>query len=315
MQALCIDQPGSFRLVEAERPHAGDNQVVVKIKAATLCNQHDIKVWTGSYQQLAYLEYGVPGFPGHEASGEVVEVGPGVSTIRIGDHVVLSGLGGPPVYQHYVLRDATQVVPFSQSLDFDLLAMSELLGCVHRGVKKIDNWTGKKVLVAGLGPAGLGAGQIIKAYGAEQVIGTDKNKDRLNVARHLSFDRVCDVNEKHYSDFSANFAPDIVYETTGNPDSIALSIQIARQAVVLFGYTEKPFLVDPYPLFDHELSIVGSKWLTASDLAAVVSLVEQGAVDTRRLVTHTLAFSQYPEAIELVQCGKAIKVILKPDED
>jgi NADPH:quinone reductase-like Zn-dependent oxidoreductase len=84
------------------------------------------------YKNFNYLEYGIPGFPGHEGAGVVVEAGSQVKNLQIGDHVVMSGLGGPPLYSEYVTRKADQVALVDTKVPFEHVAMSELFGCVHR---------------------------------------------------------------------------------------------------------------------------------------------------------------------------------------
>jgi len=106
--------------------------------------------------------------------------------------------------------------------------------------------------------------------------------------------------------------PKIVYETTGNATSYRNSVAVATEDVILFGYTEEAVCLDPYPIFDNELTIYGSKWLTIDDLRAVVNLIETGKLRTKPLISEELHFKEYIKAIELIQKGEAIKVVLKP---
>lgn len=106
--------------------------------------------------------------------------------------------------------------------------------------------------------------------------------------------------------------PQIVYETTGNAKSYRVSIAAAKEAVILFGYTESDVCLDPYPIFDNELVIYGSKWLTVEDLQAVVNLIDQGALKTKSFISAELPFEDYGKGIEMIQNGQAIKVVMKP---
>ncbi len=312
MKAILIPQPGKFSLIDLPVPEPDTNQVLVKIESVSLCNQHDIKVWTGGYKKLSYLEYNVPGFPGHEGAGVVVKTGKNFSNIKIGDRVVLSGLGGPPLYQEYVLRDPSEIVKIPDSLDFDSVAMTELLGCVHRGVTKVTNWKDKNVLVTGLGPAGLAAIQIIKAYGAKKIIVSDIIKEKLLFALEYGADKAFNANDPDYIDQLKNENPDIVYETTGNVNSYNISVNVANQAVILFSFTEKQMTLDPYPIFDKELAIYGSKWLTVQDMQKIINLMDAGKIDTKPLISQIFSFKEYEKAIKFLQTGQAIKVIMHP---
>jgi L-iditol 2-dehydrogenase len=312
MKAILIEKPGSFRIIEQPIPQPNDDEIVIQVKAATLCNQHDCKVWTGGYKKLEYLEYGIPGFPGHEAAGKVVKTGFKVQGFTVGDRVVLSGLGGPPLYQEYVTRNSSEVVTFSDELSYEEVAMSELLGCVHRGFEKVKNWTGKTVLVVGLGPAGLGAVQLAKIKGAAKVIGIDLLDNRLSLAKLCGVDLALNATHKNIYKWLKTERPEIVYETTGDNKSYSNSVKIAGESVILFGYSESDIILDPYPIFDKELAILGSKWLAVENLKAVVKLIEDGKLRTRPMISAEFSFENYPKAVEMIQKKKAIKVVLKP---
>jgi L-iditol 2-dehydrogenase len=312
MKALLINKPGDLQIIDVDMPEPANNEVLVKVEAVSLCNQHDVKVWTGGYQRLQYLEYGIPGFPGHEGAGTVIKTGNKVTSLQEGDRVVMSGLGGPPLYQEYVTREADQVVKFSSSLGFEEVAMSELLGCVHHGMQKIESWKDKTVLISGMGPAGLGALQMAKALGAQRVIGTDINESRLKLGAELGADKTYDANLDDTLLHLQKEAPEIVFESSGNSNAYRASVSTAREAVILFGYTEQEICLDPYPIFDHELAIYGAKWLGVTDLNAVVKFIEQGKINSRKMVSEILSFDDYLSAIELVKNGRAIKVIMKP---
>ncbi|MCK5738755.1 alcohol dehydrogenase catalytic domain-containing protein, partial [bacterium] len=93
MRAILISEPKKFQIIERSIPTPQSNEILINVKAVSLCNQHDWKVNNGLYKELAYLEYGVPGFPGHEGAGVVVTTGAEVTALKPGDHVVMSGLG------------------------------------------------------------------------------------------------------------------------------------------------------------------------------------------------------------------------------
>ncbi|MBN1540698.1 zinc-binding dehydrogenase [candidate division KSB1 bacterium] len=312
MKALVVHRPGEYEVAKVPIPHPEQGQVLIDLKAACLCNQHDLKVWTGGYRQLSYLEYGVPGFPGHEGAGEIVAVGADVSGFAVGDRVVFSGLGGPPLYQEFVLRNTAEIVRFSDNLPFEQVAMAELFGCVHRGLMKRADWRGKSVLVAGLGPAGLAAVQMARALGASEIWGSDLRNDRLALAAQLGADQTIDASRPEALTALQKHGFDCVYETTGNSASVRNSLTCAREILILFGYSEGELVLDAYPIFDRELSIVGSKWLTVHDLQTVVAWMESGDVRTAAMISHRFSFAEYPRAIDAIRRGQVVKAVLTP---
>jgi len=312
MKSILINKPGSFEIIEIEKPIPRENEILIEMKAVALCNQHDWKVNKGLYYDLKYVEYGVPGFPGHEGAGVVVEIGEKVKNFQIGDHVVLSGLGGPPLYSQLVTRKANLVAREHKDVPLDQLAMSELLGCVHRAVKKVDNYEGKTVAVSGCGPGGLAAIQIVKAYGASHVTAVDVRRDRLLLAAELGADVVVDAHEKSSIDELKKSGVNFVIECTGNKAAYQNAVYMAREAVVVFAYSEGTIELPLYPLFDFELTIYNSKWLTNDDLQAVVDMISAGKITTEKMITKIIDFKHYLDAVEMIGRGDAIKVIMIP---
>ncbi|MBN1350675.1 zinc-binding dehydrogenase [candidate division KSB1 bacterium] len=312
MKTILIKKPGAFEIVEIEKPRPAAGEIIVQLKAVCLCNQHDWKVNKGLYRDLIYLEYGVPGFPGHEGAGIVVETGEDVTRFQAGDHVALSGLGGPPLYAEYVTRDANQVAPVDKSIPFEQVAMSELLGCVHRACRKIKMYRGRSVVVSGCGPGGLAAIQIVKALGADQVTAIDINPVRLELALELGADVA--VNASRESDVAQlkQAGADVVIECSGNKSAYQNAFYIARESIIIFAYSEGMLEVPLWQLFDLELTIYNSKWLTNDDLRSVVRMIESGKIRTAQMISLVTRFDQYPEVVERIGRGEIIKAVMIP---
>jgi threonine dehydrogenase-like Zn-dependent dehydrogenase len=312
MRSILIEKPGSFEIVEINKPIPEPDEILIEVKSLSLCNQHDWKVNRGLYKNLKYLEYGIPGFPGHEGAGVVVEAGSQVKNFKIGDHVVMSGLGGPPLYSEYVTRKSDQVALVDNKVPFEHVAMSELFGCVHRACKKISAYQGKSVAVSGCGPGGLAAIQIVKAYGADWVVAIDILPYKLELAAFLGADLIADAKNHNSIDELKKSGIDIVIECSGNKLAYQNAIQIAREAVILFSYAEGTIELPLWNMFDHELTIYNSKWLTNDDLQAVVNFIASGKIKTDTMISAKVDFEHYLDAVEMIGRGEAIKIIMTP---
>lgn len=312
MRAILIEKPESFRLVDVPVPAPGPGEVLVRLQALSLCNQHDLKVNHGGYCENVYVEYGTPGFPGHEGAGVVTALGPGVTDFALGDHVVMSGLGGPPLYAEYVTRRTDEIVRVRSDVPFEHVAMSELFGCVHRAVRKVPAYAGKRVAVFGCGAAGLAAVQLANVFDAAHVTAIDVDPARLQLAAELGAAVGVDARDEAAVQQLKLTGADIVIECSGHKTAYRTACHVARESLVIFGYSEGVMEVPLWPLFDHELTIYNSKWLTTKDLTAVVRLIETGALRTAPLITHRFAFEQYPAAVAAVGRGEVIKAILQP---
>ncbi|MEE4312751.1 MAG: zinc-binding dehydrogenase [candidate division KSB1 bacterium] len=312
MKTIIIKEPGRVEITEAPKPVPAENELLIEMKYMALCNQHDWKVNKGLYQDLAYLEYGIPGFPGHEGAGIVVDKGAAVNNWSIGDRVALSGLGGPPLYSEYVTRDSDAVARVDSNVPLENVAMAELLGCVYRACTKYPDYRNKSVLVSGVGPGGLAAVQICKALGAREVAAVDIRPKRLDLARILGADFVLDANDGNAMNCLKRDGVDVVVECSGNKTAYRNAIDIARDAIVIFAYSEGSLEIPLWPLFDHELTIYNSKWLTTADLQSVVDLIAAGKIRTDDMISGRVKFEGYTEAVELVGEGEAIKIVMMP---
>ncbi len=310
MKSILIKQPGAFEIIEIAMPEPKADEILIEIKAVALCNQHDWKVNKGLYRDLKYLEYGVPGFPGHEGAGVIVKAGKNVKDFKTGDSVVMSGLGGPPLYSEFVTRKANQVARVEKRFPLDQLAVSELIGCVHRACQKIPDYNGKSVAISGCGPGGLAALQIAKAFGAEKVIALDICAGRLKLALELGADSIVNANDDKAIAALKRDGAQIVIECTGNQQAYQNSFYIAREVVVIFSYTEGMLEVPLWQLFDHELTIYNSKWLTVHDLQTAVDMIIAGKIRTEPMLSARVDFEHYLDAVEMIGRGEIIKVVM-----
>lgn len=312
MKSILIKKPGSVEIIDIEKPTPENDELLIEMKAVALCNQHDWKVNKGFYHDLEYVEYGIPGFPGHEGAGVVVDIGEKVNDFEIGDHVVLSGLGGPPLYSQFVTREKGLVARAPKNIPLEQLAVSELLGCVHRAVRKVGDYNGKMVAVSGCGPGGLAALQIVKVYGDAHVTALDVRGDRLELASELGADNTVDARNKGAIEELKKNGVEVVVECTGNKTAYQNAVYMARESIVVFAYSEGNIELPLYPMFDHELTIYNSKWLTNDDLQAVVDMIVDGQINTEKMITQKTDFKHYLDAVEMIGKGEAIKIIMIP---
>ncbi len=331
MRSLQITAPGKFRIAEIDPPACAHGEVLLRMKACTICNQHDAAVFAGRAHGGARQYPLEPGFPGHEGAGEVVEVGPGVADPGVGDRVVTTGIGGPPLYSELVTRRADAVVKFPDAVDFPLAAPLEIFGCVHRAFTLTPPVRGVRVGVVGLGPAGQAAVALARAFGAAEVVGFDLDEPRRETARAMGATEVVDAAEFAGAFEAAKAAmaggPDdapalravrrhqcpTLFECSGSARSMEVSFLLAGRDLTVFGYVPEPVEAIPALWFARELTIRNSKILTLDDLRAVTALLADGSIDTRPIVTEVMPFSQYDSALEKIRRREAIKIALTWD--
>lgn len=194
MKLLNIHGVGDVRLDDYTRPVAGPKDVVVKIKAAGICGS-----------DLSYIKIGgMPAEPGgttalgHEAAGEVIEVGSEVSDILVGQQVVINGMttpsnvgsGGPEgaFTEELLVREARMgdsILTIPEGIPYDIAAMCEPLAVAMHGVNRADVKPGDKVVVFGCGPIGLGMILWLVDRGITDVVALDLAAERRERALAL----------------------------------------------------------------------------------------------------------------------------------
>jgi len=105
---------------------------------------------------------------------------------------------------------------------------------------------------------------------------------------------------------------DVVIECTGNKQAYQNAFYIARESIIIFGYSEGLLEVPLWPMFDRELTIHNSKWLTNDDLKTVVKMIESSKIRTDKMISLRTDFEHYLEAVEKIGRGEVIKAVMTP---
>lgn len=260
-----------LRLESVADPSPAAGEVVVQVAAATTCGT-DLKVWRrGGHARMLTP----PTLFGHEAAGEIVAVGEGVSKWRVGDRVVANN--SAPCYQCFFcsrqeyslcpnltwnngtfaeyLKIPAPIVehnmlPVPAGLPDALASMTEPLACVLHGVARSNVKAGDRVVVIGDGAIGLMFVAVLASRDA-QVILFGGNDSRLEIGKQLgaseglNYHRLPDVGEQNLGgnipdivrQLTEGWGADVVIEATGVPAVWETAIACARPGatVNLFG--------------------------------------------------------------------------------
>ncbi len=329
-------------LMEVDVPPVGPRDALVKIKATSICGT-DLHIY--KWDPWARSRIRPPIIVGHEFCGTVVEVGPEVTEVQVGDyvsgdsHVVchhcyqcrtgrehvcqntqIVGVDRDGCWGDYVVLPASGLWINPPDLIPEIASMQDNFGnAVHTALS--TNMTNRYVLVTGCGPVGLMAIAVAKAAGARAVFATDISPYRLELARRMGATHVYNVAE-------VDVVIEIMRETEGNGVDVLLEMSGAAAAIdqgfealayggeaALLGLTPSPI---PFNLNDHVIfkgatihGVVGRKlWETWYQMRALLS---SGAVDLRPVVTHRFSLEQYEDALRVMQTGQSGKIVMFPD--
>ena len=334
--------PGCEFVSDRSEPDLKEREVRLAVAAASVCGS-----------DAAFYERGYAGgdvamtFPrtmGHEMGGVVVEVGPGVTGVRLGDRVAMethlhcgecwfcrSGRGhncarmellGVTVdgaFAERVIAPSRSCFLLPDGIETKTAALLESGGSAMHGILRSGvNLAGASVLVCGAGPVGLVAVQIARALGARTVVVTEPSEQRrsladgfggLAVAAGDDPVEVADATTRMRGGF------DLAVECSGALPALDTAIGSLRRegTVVAVGMVKDRLSLDVAEvLISRGISVRGSWGRSIWDTWDRLSeLVISGKVDLESLITHRLPISELPQALTLMREG-AGKVLLDP---
>ncbi|MGW9130230.1 zinc-dependent alcohol dehydrogenase family protein [Streptomyces sp. NPDC055681] len=343
MKAFVFHGPGKSSWDEVPDPDIEDaSDAIVRVGTTTICGT-DLHILKGDLPEVT------PGrVLGHEAVGEVVEVGDDVRTVRPGDRVLVSCIsscgrcrfcrerrygqcrgGGGWVLGH--LTDGTQaeyvripyadlsVYPLPATVDdkdgvllSDILPTAYEVGVLNGGVRPGDT-----VVIVGAGPVGLAAIATARLYSPGRIIVVDLAQSRLEAARALGADAVVNAGEdpqQLVEDLTEGLGADAAIEAVGVPDSFELCTRVVRPGgrVANVGVHGKPAELHLEDLWIKDVTITTGLVDTYST-PDLLRMLTAGRLSTGALVTHHFDLAQMEEAYEVFAAAAetgALKVVL-----
>jgi threonine dehydrogenase-like Zn-dependent dehydrogenase len=321
MKQLQIVEPGIAEWRDVPIPQPGEGEVLLKVLAVTTCPHWDLHLMAGEPmfpgRPLSYPY--TPGQPGHEARGEIAALGPGVSGPPVGTTVCAwrdPGHSRPGCYAQYVCMDVENVIKVPERIAPCAMAPLELAMCVQASfdqLNALDMVQGARFGVSGLGPAGLVAVQMARAYGAEEVIGFDPLPARRELAASLGVDRVLSPDDGAFSvDRMAAGALNAAIDCTGLKVSIEYLMDRTRNAVAIFGVLREDLTFAARHW--SRLSLLGYPGHYRAAAERALALIEAGQLDLSPLVSRRLPLSRYLEGVSLLWSKEALKICFLPWE-
>ena len=317
MRAIVIHEAGDLRVENRESGATGPGEVRVRLAAGGVCGS-DLHYYNhGGFGPVRLKE---PMILGHEVSGHVAEVGPGVEGLEPGDLVAVSpsrpcgtcrfcgeGLhnqcldmrfyGSAMPFPHVqgafreeLIADASQCVR-ADGLSAAEAAMAEPLSVGLHATRRAGELLGKRVLVTGCGPIGVLAIVAARRAGAAEIVATDLVPNALKHAAAAGADRTIDMSETPdaldaYTTDKGRF--DVLYECTGTARALSGGIAAMRpRGVVMQLGLGGDMTVPMMQITVKELDLRGS-FRFHEEFATAVGLMQSGLVDVKPVISHTI---------------------------
>jgi L-iditol 2-dehydrogenase len=328
-------------LEERSDPSPGPGDVVVAIRASGICGS-DVHGFGGS---TGRRRIGV--VMGHEAAGDVIGIGNGVTTVREGDRVVLRSIlacgtcdrcrhGQPNIcldrqgmgMQFHGAYAERMVVPegvvcsLPDALSYEDGAIVEPLAVAMHAVNITPLDLMDTVAIVGAGPIGLLTLLAARRHGAGTIIVTDRDAHRLDVARALGADEAVDVGRSDpvaaVEAATGGRGADAVFEAVGIAATVAQSIAVARPGgqVTWIGNSAPEIGLPMQELVTRELTIRGSYGFV-DEFEQAIDAIATGRIDPHPIIECLAPLEDGEELFRRLLAGtlSAVKVVLMPNSD
>ena len=327
------------RLEEMPKPKIEAGEFLFKVKASGICGS-DVMEW--------YRIKKAPLVLGHEATGEITEIGQGLKKYKVGDRVFVAHhvpcnscrycVAGnhtacqmlhttnyfPGGFAEYIRVPAINVERGSlllpDEVSFEQGTFIEPLACVLRAQRAVQVKTTDTVLVLGSGISGLLHLLLAKASGAGRVIMTDINEFRLKKAKELGADFVFDAKEDIVASLrrvNENRLADVVVICASAASCFNQAINtVERAGTILCFAPASPGVTFNIPVNDFwrkNIKIIHSYGSSPSDNAVALELLQAKKVDAKTLITYWFPLAKIGEGFRLmVESKESIKIIIQP---
>jgi L-iditol 2-dehydrogenase len=345
VKAIVINGPHSTSIKNVPVRDLTSGEARVRVIAAGVCGT-DVEIVSGTMKYFVNGMASYPIIPGHEWVGDVVETGPGVNTVSVGDRVVGECSIGCMFcqecrtgnYHRCGVRTETGIMrrdgcfaeflnfpaPYLHKISKDVsiedACLVEPVAVAFNGIRLGGVSPGDFVAVFGDGPIGLLLVQLAWLFGAGDVALIGASPERMEFARKVDPSLIVDARKGEINSAllkHAGVLPTVVMEATGNPAAVAAAIQASAPGgrVILQGLcggqTDTGLDLDQIVVGDVAIrGALGSPGVWPR----VIRLIESGQLKPSTVISDILTFTDFDKAISMVRDRRGIKIVLRPGD-
>jgi L-iditol 2-dehydrogenase len=344
MKAAVYLDKDKIEVREVPTPKVDADSVLVKVQSCAVCGS-DIRIFHHGNSRV-----NPPQILGHEASGEVVEVGAHVTKVKKGDRVAIgadvpcgecvfceAGIGNncqinyamgyqfAGSFAEYVLLNKTVVnygplhtIP--DAMSYDEGALAEPLACVLNAVELTNIRLGDTVVIIGAGPIGCMIIPIAYMSGAKKVMVIQRSRPRLEGAKKFGADTyICSAEEdaiQRVLEETGGLGADVIFTANPNPQSHVDALRMAknRARVNFFGGLPAGTTVslDTNIIHYKELFVLGAHGSLPRHHQQAIELIASGRPDIKPYISHRLPLDKIQEAFAIAEGHQGMRVVVKP---
>lgn len=338
MKALVkkFSKPGIW-MDEVPVPDIGINDVLIKIHKTSICGT-DIHIY--KWDEWAQKTIPVPMVVGHEYVGEIVAMGSNVQDVKIGElvsgegHIVCGhcrncragrrhlcpntmgvGVNRPGCFAEYLSIPVTNVWHCDPRIPEELFSIFDPFGNATHTALSFD-LLGEDVLITGAGPIGIMAAAIAKHAGARNVVISDMNPYRLELAKKIGADRAVDISKEKLPDIMKELGMregfDVGLEMSGSPNALNDMIEVMFHGgkIALLGLLPNNTSIKWEKVIFNGLNLKGIYGREMFETWYKMQAMVQSGLNITPVITHRFKVDDYLEGFEIMKSGNSGKVIL-----
>jgi len=324
-------------LEEVPVPSIGINDVLIEVLRTGICGT-DLHIY--DWDSWAQKTIPVPMVVGHEFVGRIVEIGSNVHDFHLGDvvsgegHVVCGrcrnclagrrhlckdtkgvGVNRAGAFAEYLSLPMTNVWHHEGNISRDVQSIFDPLGnAVHTALQ--FPVLGEDVLITGAGPIGIMAAAVVKHAGARNIVVTDINPFRLDLAKRMGATVAVDVRTRDIASVQKELGMkegfDVGLEMSGNPQAFRdmLANMCHGGKVAMLGIPSKELAIDWNLVIFNMLTIKGIYGREMYETWYQMSVLVNSGLDISPVITHRYHYTEFEKGFDAMHSGNSGKVIL-----
>jgi (R,R)-butanediol dehydrogenase/meso-butanediol dehydrogenase/diacetyl reductase len=334
MRAARYVSTREFVVSDGERVDPGPGEVRVDVAYTGICGT-DLHIYHGDMNS----RIPAPMVIGHEVSGTVADVGPGVPGVAVGDRVTAMplrwcdrcpactagnrylchrldfiGIDSPGAMQASWTVPAGILIPLPAGLSLRDAALVEPTAVAVHDVRRAELAPGERVLVVGGGPVGLLIACVARSAGADVRL-AEVNAERRALAARLGLTTVDPTGEDVpavVEDWTSGAGADVTFEVSGAAAGVSLAVDTlrVRGRLVLVAIHPKPREVSLHRFFWRELTLLGARLYERTDFDRAIELIAAGEVPVAALISRVDPLEAVTDAFRALESGGGLMKVL-----
>lgn len=339
MKALVKHSPKEgIWMEDVPDPKCGPGEVRIRITHTAICGT-DKHIF--EWDEWAQNNLKLPLIVGHEFCGIIDEVGPQVTHYNVGDRVsgeghitcgncrncragkkhlcpetIGVGVHRDGAFAEYLVIPESNVWPLHEGIPSEIAAFFDPLGnAVHTALA--FNITGEDILICGAGPIGMMAAAICKFSGSRNIVVTDINDYRLNLAKDLGASRTVNPRKEDigtvFEELGISHGFDVGLEMSGNPEAFNQMISLMYNGgnIALLGLLPNSTKVDWNKVIFKGLNIKGIYGREMYDTWYKMTQMIRSGLSVSKVLTHHFKIDDFQKAFKVIESGNCGKVVLE----